>query len=185
MRLLEALHKRNRPPHCIDTGVRAAACWRSCRVKKCRRRKYAGSLDVEYQCQKCKMLNIKKSNNSSFMAQPSGDGPYATCAPSFSASSILRVPAAHTAAPNILQHQPPSPHVRARKCGVQHAAALQRSAPSAATRHSPPRRRWPHVVVAMTARFLIFARDAWGGVVWNRIAGRRWKGNEAGKGPKG
>lgn len=75
-------------------------------------------------------------------------------------------------------------HVRARKCGLQHADALQRSAPSAATSQLQLRLD-DHTLrrVCDDCQDLIW-RDAWGGVVWNQIAARSWNGNEAVKGPK-
>ena len=98
MRLLEALHKTNRPPHCIDTDVRAAACWRSCCIKKCRKRKYAGGLNVEY------VKNVERKVVEQFNFDGWLNHSYATCATSSSASSILHVPAApqHPATPTAI-----------------------------------------------------------------------------------
>jgi hypothetical protein len=133
MRLLEALHKTNRLPHCIDRDVRAAACWRSCCIKKCSNRKYAGGLDVGC-VRNVERKDVEQFNfdGSTVRMQPAQHHPVVQ-APSY-------MPQQH---PNILQHQPRSPNVRARKCGVQHAAALQRSAPErrhviTSTARSPP-----------------------------------------------
>jgi hypothetical protein len=156
MRLLEALHKTNRPPHCIDTDVRAAACWRSCCIKKCRKRKYAGGLNVEY------VKNVERKaveqfnfDGSTIRLQPAQHHPVQ--APSYMSQQH----------PNILQHQPRSPYTRSRAevRSAACAAALQRSAPSAATSSSSTRARRHTLHFACDVCQGLIWRDAWGGVV--------------------